>query len=334
MRMRFTQTKAFLETRLRAAGYAASTIRGYLYQLNVFERYLIMQGIEDVRQVDEAVIQGYAAYLLDYVPRYGKGKKQKRLDAASRAISLRCVRKLFTLLVREDIVFADPFRSMEPVRQKDKLPKNVLTAQEIERLFSCPDTGTYLGFRNRTVLEVLYGTGLRISELIGLDISDVDPGERVVYIRCGKGRKDRVVPCTEAALAYLREYVAKVRPVLCYLDYREQALFVTNTGKRLTACAFRKMLAKYVKQSGIKKTVTAHSFRHTFATHLLEAGVNIRYIQEMLGHEKVSTTVIYTRVAVPELKKVMAQYHPRENELFPQGEEVQEPTEYHYSRKY
>jgi len=179
---------------------------------------------------------------------------------------------------------------------------------------------TYMGFRDRTMFEVLYGTGIRIGELEKLNISDIDFNEKVIFIRQGKGGKDRIVPCTDTALEFLKEYITKVRPALSYFNSRQKVLFLSRSGKRFTAGAFRKMLAKYLKKSQIKKRISPHSFRHSFATHLLAGGANIRYVQEILGHEELSTTAIYTRVAVVNLKKEIKHFHPRENELYEAAE--------------
>ena len=162
----------------------------------------------------------------------------------------------------------------------------------------------------------MYGTGIRIGELENLNISDIDFNEKMLFIRQGKGRKDRMVPCTDTAINFLKEYITKVRPALCYFNSNQKVLFLSKSGRRFTAGAFRKMLERYLKKSGIKKKITAHSFRHSFATHLLEHGANIRYVQEILGHESLSTTAIYTRVVVDDLKREIKKYHPCENELY------------------
>lgn len=331
MRLSVSWAKDFLKNKLRGKGYSEKTISGYLYSLNFFEKFLLTKNITDLRHVEEKTIKEYTDYLIDYVPKSGKGKKKGSLDRETRNMYLSKIKKLFNLLIKEDIIFSDPFRNTEERPKKKGLPKDILTEEEIEELFKKPDLKTYLGFRDRTVLEVMYGTGIRIGELEKLNVMDVDFASTIIFVRQGKGRKDRIVPCTKTAFMFLREYLAKVRPALSYMNHKEQSLFLADNGNRFRQNAFRKMLKKYLKQTNIMKQITAHSFRHTFATHMLEAGVNLRYIQEILGHEGLSTTQIYTRVAVVNLKQVVKQYHPRNNELYT-DEEVQAPSSFDLMR--
>lgn len=288
------------------------TLEAYEYALSVFEKFLLLYDIADLRAVGQSEIDQFIDFLLVY-RRHGKGEY---ISNSTFNMVVGKVRKAFQILSRESYLFADPFRHFESFRRPVHLPRAVMTQEEIQQLFKQPDLDSYLGFRDRTIFEVLYGTGIRLGEMLGLDIYDIDFGENIIVIRHGKGGKDRLVPCTEIAMLFVKEYLEKVRPVLAFHDPEQKALFLTNKGNRLTNNAFVTMLKKYLVNSGIEKNITAHSFRHTFATQMLEGGANIRYIQEILGHELLSTTAVYTRVAVKNLKAMIKQFHPRENELY------------------
>ncbi|MCK5020728.1 MAG: tyrosine-type recombinase/integrase [Candidatus Peribacteraceae bacterium] len=312
-----------VEEKQRIRKLSEKTIYNYQAALKNFRKYLQLAGITDLRAVDEKMILGYYRYLEEYT----KVKGGKRLAGGTKSLWLTCVHKVFELLIAENLIFVDPFGAIKSSVPKEKtLPKKIMTHAEVKLLFSQPNTDTYLGYRDRTVFEFLYGTGIRIGELEGLNIFDIDFTDRLVFVR-GKGRKERVVPCAETALQFLKEYVDKVRPTLAFYS-QERALFISEEGKRFTANAFSLMLRKYLKKSGIKKRITAHTFRHSFATHMLESGVNVRYIQEILGHEKLSTTAIYTRVTIKKLKEEVEKYHPRENELFSDEEILVPQLEY------
>jgi integrase/recombinase XerD len=319
---------AYLLETLATQGLTETTQRIYEESLTNFGKYLEEQGLGDLREVDGLHLDGYVSFLRE--SRYGS--KKKPYSAVTIDMRIRHAVKLFAVLSADGYVFSQPVPSGYAWKKEKRLPRNFLTRQEVDRLLSVPDEHTYFGFRDKTMLEILYGTGMRLGELLALDIYDVDFGERLIYIRQGKGRKDRVVPCTRRAFRFLREYLDKVRPVLSGLASRNQSVFVSSSGKRYTREAFARMLEKYVARSGIKKRITPHSFRHTFASHMLAGGANIRYIQQILGHERLATTEIYTRVVVVDLKKMVREFHPLENELANE-EELQVPIKRTFTRR-
>jgi integrase/recombinase XerD len=185
----------------------------------------------------------------------------------------------------------------------------VLTASEVEQIMIVPDVQTPLGLRNRAMLELLYSTAMRRTELTSLKVHDVDTQRRVISIWCGKGRKDRVVPFGERALGWLEQYLETTRPRLL-VDSRETTLFLTYNGRPFVSNALSDMVRKCVRAADVSKRGSCHLLRHTAATLMLDAGANVRYIQELLGHEELTTTQIYTHVSIAELQKVHDLTHP------------------------
>ena len=191
------------------------------------------------------------------------------------------------------------------------LPKAILTDQEVRGLLGAPDLRTPCGKRNRALLEVLYGTGARIGELEGASVCDADLGDQTLKLRHTKGGHPRVVPLGTNATLWLREYLRNVRPALAASHPGEHALFVTRGARPLRQCIARQILERLRIRAGISKPVTPHVLRHTCATHMMQAGADIRFIQELLGHVRLSSTAIYTRVAPVDLKATHERFHPR-----------------------
>jgi integrase/recombinase XerD len=214
----------------------------------------------------------------------------------------------FRFLVFEGERESNPARHLITPRFPKRLPR-VLSREEVERLLNQPDPGNPLGQRDRAMLEVLYATGLRVSELVGLKIGDVNFDAGFLKTQ-GKGNKQRLVPLGDAALSALRTYLAEGR-VKGTRGLQSARLFLNPSGKPLTRQGFWKMIKKYGKKAGIAKNITPHHLRHSFASHLLEAGADLRALQVMLGHADISTTQIYTHVTRKRLKDLHARYHPR-----------------------
>ncbi|HXF81946.1 MAG TPA: site-specific tyrosine recombinase XerD [bacterium] len=287
---------ACLAVALTEGGLAPRTVEAYRRDLADFERFLRVRGVRRPAEVTRAVV---TLYLLTLRRRGRAPATVKRRVAAIRA--------LFRHLVREQVVAIDPTVDLQAPRLPRRLPR-VLTVQEVEALLAAPDPSTPEGLRDRAMLELLYASGLRVSELIGLDLGDVDLAAELV--RCvGKGGKERVVPLGSRAIAALLDYQRRGRPVLVGRSGR-QALFVSRRG-RLTRQGCWKLLRAHARRAGITTPLTPHVLRHSFATHLLEGGADLRAVQEMLGHASVSTTQIYTHVARDRLRAVYAQAHPR-----------------------
>lgn len=203
----------------------------------------------------------------------------------------------------------NPACDLEMPRGESHLPRTVLTACEVETVLGVPDVRTPLGVRDRTILEVLYSTGIRRMELCNLNVSDVDFARGLVSIRQGKGHKDRVVPIGARAMTWVRRYLFEARTRLCRNE-AEPALFLGALGHRMSPTRLGSRVHDIIAEAGIKKAGSCHVFRHTFATLLLENGCDVRFIQEMLGHSKLSTTAIYTHVSVKALKEAHAAHHP------------------------
>ena len=190
-----------------------------------------------------------------------------------------------------------------------RLPQAVLTLPEVERLLAVPDVTDPLGIRDRTMLELFYSTGIRRTELCRIELPDVNTERRTLHVRLGKGKKDRVVPIGARAVHWLEHYLQAVRPRLC-LDTRTQALFLTGYGGPFNPDVVSRMVAAWLAKAGLKRKGCCHILRHTCATHMLENGADIRFIQQLLGHEKLDTTAIYTEVSIKQLQEVHARCHP------------------------
>ncbi|HMS09300.1 MAG TPA: tyrosine recombinase XerC, partial [Pyrinomonadaceae bacterium] len=240
------------------------------------------------------------------------------LDAAgakktTRARKLASLRTFFQFLIREGKLEANPAKLVATPRVERKLPSH-LSIEDAVRLIETPDTNTDLGRRDRAILEFLYATGIRVSELVGINLSDIDFRERLVRV-FGKRRKERIVPFHEHALQALLHYLEKSRPVFlleCPEPERDlEAVFLHRRGGRITTRSVGRMLEKYIKQCADIHKISPHSLRHSFATHLLDSGADLRDIQELLGHARLSTTQIYTQVSMEKMIEVYDRAHPK-----------------------
>ncbi|HED24502.1 MAG TPA: site-specific tyrosine recombinase XerD [Firmicutes bacterium] len=218
------------------------------------------------------------------------------------------IRSFFNFLLQEGVIPRNIASNLESPRIERKLPR-ILTTDEIDKLLEQPSSGKHKEQRDKAMLELLYASGIRVSELISLDVNDFDP--RVGYLRCrGKGMKDRIVPVGSVAVNYVNEYLRKSRSRMIRTN-GEPALFVNQHGRRMTRQGFWKILKKYAQKANIKGEITPHTLRHSFATHLLENGADLRSVQEMLGHSDISTTQIYTQVTRRKIREVYDKAHPR-----------------------
>jgi integrase/recombinase XerD len=234
--------------------------------------------------------------------------KDKELNAATIVRSIVSIKQFFKYLIIEKLIAQDPASQIKTPKMKKSIP-GVVSLDDVETLLVTPDEYTPEGLRDSAMLEVLYATGIRVSELIGLKLNDVnfDHGYVIVY---GKGSKERLVPVGEAARQKMRAYLADSRPLI--LKSRDaKTLFVTRRGKGMTRQGFWKLIKNYALKAGIPKKISPHTLRHSFATHLLERGADLRTIQIMLGHSDISTTQIYTHVEGERLKEIHKKYHPR-----------------------
>lgn len=234
--------------------------------------------------------------------------KKKGLSSRSLSRMLSSIKSFYNFLVSDGILTHNPFQEVQSPKIDQKLP-GVLTQEEVDRLISAPDTDTPLGLRDRTLFEVLYATGLRVSELVSLKLKNINIEAGFVIV-IGKGSKERVVPFGEEAALWLQKYINRSRPTLLSATMNAH-IFVNRSGQRLSRQGFWKIVKKYCLQAGIKKMISPHTLRHSFATHILEGGADLRSIQIMLGHSDISTTQIYTHITKESLKKLHKRYHPR-----------------------
>jgi integrase/recombinase XerD len=224
------------------------------------------------------------------------------------ARSLSSIKTFYKYLVLDGLVAANPAGDLETPKIRRKLPR-VLSVDEVDRLMEAPKVTLPLGIRDRAMLELMYGTGVRVSELLSLQLDDIN--FTAGFLRClGKGRKERIIPVNQTASDWVQRYLARSRNLLSKSS-QERALFLNARGKRMSRQGFFKILNAYAKAAEIDKEVTPHTLRHSFATHLLENGADLRAVQEMLGHSDISTTQIYTHLTRSRLREVYQQYHPR-----------------------
>jgi integrase/recombinase XerD len=237
------------------------------------------------------------------------GMYREKLESRTVARHLVTMRNFFRFAQVQELIATDPSLNLESPKIRRTLP-GYLRLEEVERLLTQPDAKTALGLRDRAMLEVLYSTGLRVSELIGLRVTDLDA--KVGCIRCiGKGDKERIVPAGRKALGMVEKYLREARPKLLGNGLSSQALFVNRRGGSLSRVGVWKILSAYGRRAGLRVALTPHMLRHSFATHLLERGADLRSVQLMLGHADISTTQIYTHVVEERLKQIYKAHHPR-----------------------
>jgi integrase/recombinase XerD len=278
-------------------GLAQNTLSAYSHDLTGYTRFLQKSGIVNVAEVDQGLLLAFLAHL-----------KAEGLSPQSRSRVLSALRGLHRFLVREHYLDQDPSRLIESPRTMRSLPELLSTA-EVERLLAAPAGDDALALRDRAMLEVLYATGMRVSELVGLCLGDLrlDIGCLNAF---GKGGKQRLIPLGEVALDVLDDYLDGARGQLLRDDKIAQ-VFLNRRGRPMSRQGFWKNLKAYALRAGISKRVYPHMLRHSFATHLLDNGADLRAVQAMLGHADISTTQIYTHVVQERLKQVYQQFHPR-----------------------
>jgi integrase/recombinase XerD len=296
--------QGFLDA-LRVTGYSAGMIKAARNYIPRFFAFLRARRIRDLRAVTEEHGFAYARHLAKI-----RSIKGTPYSPATQTAYLDQVRRLFAYLEKTRLILVNPTRDLVlPTWQK--LPRVVPTEAQARKLVTVPNPTTVLGKRDRAVLELLYGSGIRPSEAERLDIGDLDLSQGVLYVRNGKGKKDRVVPIAGRAALAVEKYLDEARPELV-VDPREQAVFLTQEGRRLTLKNIQVLVRHQVQEAGLALPLTPYSLRHGYATHLLQRGADVRHVQKLLGHSQVATTAIYTRVVPLDLKRVLEKSHPRE----------------------
>lgn len=290
-------------------GISKLTIRNQKSHLRRFVSFLESASVEDIADVTREIIESYMEHLTQ--TRTSRGRQMKARTRNQRIIS---IKGFCRWLVTSDIVTFDPAEKVDYCREPRTLPRDILTVEEMRVLLSTPSMQTPLGVRDRVVLELLYSTAVRVAELCGLDVADVDLDAGLAHVREGKGGKDRVVPVGRLACELVEGYLVAVRPMLLErrtFNTHEPALILSQYGQRLGRAGVAKLIARHADRAGLAVHVTPHTFRHACATHMLRGGANLRHLQQMLGHEKITSTEIYTRVTITELKEVHGRFHPR-----------------------
>jgi integrase/recombinase XerD len=287
----------FLHYLIVEKGLSKNTIDAYSHGLTRFLSHLREKGVQEIQEVGKLHIRGFLLAL-----------RRKNLNTKSIVRDLVAIRSFFRFLIQEGILESNPVEELESPKVAKTLPE-ILTLKEIEQILEQPNVHTPLGIRDRAMLEMLYATGMRVSELTQLPIHQVnlEGGYVLLY---GKGSKERIVPLGSEAMKWVTIYLKTARGILSK-GKENLSLFINRSGKGMSRQRFWKSLKDYGRRAGLRKRITPHLLRHSFASHLLERGADLRSVQMMLGHVDISTTQIYTHVTGERLKKVHKQYHPR-----------------------
>ncbi len=287
----------FLHYLVVEKGLSKNTIEAYSHGLNRFLSHLRKKGIQEIREVGKFEVRGFLLAL-----------KKKNLSAKTIVRNLVAIRSFFRFLIQEGILETNPIEDLESPKVAKTLPE-ILTLKEIEQLLEQPNLKTPLGMRDRAMLEILYATGMRVSELTHLPTHQVSLEGGYVLL-FGKGSKERVVPLGSEAMKWITLYLKESRGILAK-GKESPFLFINRSGKGMSRQRFWKNLKDYARRAGLRKRISPHLLRHSFASHLLEGGADLRSVQMMLGHVDISTTQIYTHVTGERLKKIHQRYHPR-----------------------
>ena len=296
-----TSEKPLIETFLTSLwlekGLSQNTLRSYRLDLTTFAAWAETYG----RRIDEIRRDDVLSYL--------SNRMAKGISSRTTARALSCLRSFFRYLVRENRITQDPTLRVENPKLGRPLPDS-LTEQDVEKLLASPDLSTAIGYRDRTMLEVLYACGLRVSELVNLKITEINLKQGVVRI-VGKGSKERLVPMGDEAMTWLTNYIDQSRNSLLKKNLNQDAVFPSNRGEPMTRQAFWYRIKAHARTAEINKKLSPHTLRHAFATHLLNHGADLRVVQLLLGHSDLSTTQIYTHIAQHRIKELHQTHHPR-----------------------
>jgi len=290
-------SQLYIDHLLLEKGLSSNSIESYSHDLSVFIDFLYNNKINNIEQTDPASI---LSWIIDL--------KKKGLSAKSRARHIVTIRGFYKFLIKEKLISFDPVKNIDIPKTGLALPV-VISPEEMCKVLDSVDTSNPRGLRNAAMLEILYGAGLRVSELVSMRMENINLEASFVRV-FGKGSKERVVPIGSYAIEKTRDWINQGRPLILK-NVPSYFLFVARAGKPMTRQGFWKLLKKYSKISGITKKITPHTFRHSFATHLLEGGADLRSVQTMLGHSDISTTQIYTHVSRDYLREMHTKFHPR-----------------------
>jgi integrase/recombinase XerD len=289
---------------MRARNFSEATVANRTSYLKRFMAWCLDRSLTRPAEVTRPILERYQRFLYYY--RRASGAP---ISFRSQGLHLSALRAFFRYLTRTNHLPSNPSADLELPKAEHRIPRAVLTASEVERILVLPDVGDVYGLRDRAILEVLYCCGLRRSELVKLKLYDIDAERGTLLVRQGKGKKDRMIPIGERALAWVQKYIGEARSRLV-MEPDEGYIFLTQAATPLSVSWLTDRVRDYVERSGIGKKGSCHLFRHTMATLMLEGGADIRFIQEMLGHADPKTTQIYTLVSIKKLQAVHASSHP------------------------
>ncbi len=282
-------------------GFSEHTLRAYHKDLLQFDSFLKDEKRNNIKDINHLFLRKFLAVL-----------RTRDYTKTTIARKLASLRSFFKFLIREGELVSNPFEMLRTPKQEKKLP-HFLSISDVDVLLKTPDRSNMMGLRDMAILETLYSTGIRVSEVVGLDESDIDFFGGMIKVQ-GKGKKERLVPIGNYAIKAINEYVdfkSKSKKYEKERVSRSEPLFLNRFGGRLTARSVARSLEKYLKMSGVNLLTSPHTFRHSFATHLLDKGADLRAVQELLGHSNLSTTQIYTHITTERLKSVYDKAHPR-----------------------
>jgi integrase/recombinase XerD len=294
----------FLES-MRVRNFSEATVAHREFYGKIFIRWCHERGVLRPNEVTKPILERYQRYLFHY-----RKKNGDPISFRTQQHHLVVLRMWFKWLARGNHILYNPASELELPRLEYRLPKHVLSAAEADLIINQSDITTALGLRDRAILETFYSTGMRRKELLQLNTYDLDGERGVVMIRQGKGKKDRIIPIGDRAAAWIERYAQEVRPSFQVGDQSRDVLFLTDLGAPFTPNQLTKLVGDYVTKADIGKRGSCHLFRHTMATLMLENGSDIRFVQAMLGHARLDTTMIYTKVSIRKLKEIHTATHP------------------------
>jgi integrase/recombinase XerD len=293
---------------MKYLNYAESSIDETLWVLKRFDNYLRLNGLKDYREVSEKDYYGYMEYA-------GKIAKHGIRDNTLNTYGVR-LKRVFIILEEEEKILINPFADIEILKERRNIRDMVLSETEMREVLESIDINDPHGFRNRTIFEVLYGTGIRAREIINLELRDFLKEEKMLFIRNGKGKKDRIIPLGPSVIEYLTKYLKYTRRKFVKKGRRAEYIFLSQRGGKITTDGLEAIFTAVRKNCPVQKHFSPHVIRHSFATHLINAGADIRDVQMLLGHAMIKSTEVYLNLATAHLKEVYEKYHPLENELF------------------
>jgi integrase/recombinase XerD len=294
----------FLES-MRVKNFSDETIAHRDYYGKYFIRWCEERGVVRPGEVNKPILERYQRFMFHY-----RKKNGEPLSFRTQQHHLVVLRMWFKFLARNNFILYNPASELELPKLEYRLPKHILTASETDQIINQADADTPLGIRDRAIMETFYSTGMRRKELIRLKVYDLDRERGTVMIRQGKGKKDRMIPIGDRALAWIDRYVQEVRPGLLFGDLAGDVMFLTELGEPFSPNQLTNLVRTYIRTAEIGKQGSCHLLRHTMATLMLENGSDIRFVQAMLGHARLDTTMIYTRVSIRKLKEIRTATHP------------------------